>query len=96
MEDLISRQAALDEIDRVRKELVEQGMDGAEHILVHYGRRIIEELPTFDPVKHGKWKEVWNGSRFVYECTICGQPRSGVSEWNYCPNCGARMEKPDE
>lgn len=55
----------------------------------------LDALPTIDPVKHGKWKEVWNDSRccFVYECSICGRPRSGVSEWNYCPNCGAHMDK---
>lgn len=54
-------------------------------------KKDIDAAPTIDPVKCGEWKEVWNGSRFVYECTICGQPRIGVSEWNYCPSCGAKM-----
>ena len=53
----------------------------------------IASVPTIDPVKHGKWKQAWDDLRccFVYECSSCGQPRSGVSEWNYCPTCGARM-----
>lgn len=49
MNDLISRQAAIDEIDKNRQALLSLGMDGAEHILVHYGRRVIEELPTIEP-----------------------------------------------
>lgn len=48
MDELISRQAALAEIDQNRQALLSLGMDGAEHILVHYGRRVIEELPTID------------------------------------------------
>ena len=50
MSDLISRQAALDEIDRARVGLIGLKMLGAEHILVRYGRRIIEEQPTIDAV----------------------------------------------
>lgn len=45
MTDLISRQAAIEAIDKNRQDLLSLGMDGAEHILVHYGRRVIEELP---------------------------------------------------
>ena len=50
-DDLISRQAAFDAIDKNRQELLSLGMDGAEHDLVHYGRRVIEELPTIE-LKH--------------------------------------------
>ena len=48
--ELISRQAALDEIDKNRQALLSLGMDGAEHILCHYGRPVIEDLPTIDAV----------------------------------------------
>ena len=48
MIELISRQAALYEIDKNRNALLQSGMTGAEHILVHYGRRVIEELSTID------------------------------------------------
>lgn len=56
---LIDGDAALEEIDRVRKELLAQGMDGAEHILVRYGRRIIEELPTIDLESEEEKEENW-------------------------------------
>ncbi len=74
MTDLISRQAALAEIDKNREALLSSGMTGAEHILVHYGRRVIEGLPPIEP-KKGKWKDgkvkhIENGElRNVRECS---------------------------
>lgn len=62
MSDLISRKAAIEAIDKNRKDLLSLGMDGAEHILVHYGRRVIEELPTAERVvrcKDCKWYEIY-------------------------------------
>ena len=81
MTDLISRKAAKEAVCSMCRWEGTSNCDESEHP--------VDELPPIDPVKHGKCEEVWNGSRFVYECTICGQPRSGVSEWNYCPDCGA-------
>lgn len=52
---------------------------------------VIEELPTIDPVKHGRW--VMQGT--AYGCSLCGE---GVIHpfHNYCPNCGARMDEVTE
>lgn len=60
MTELISRQAALAEIDKNREALLSSGMTGAEHILVHYGRRVIEELPTIDAVPVVRCKDCKN------------------------------------
>ena len=61
---------------------------------------LIERQPTIDavPVKHGKWSayEV-SGYR---KCSKCGgyvnwNPKPflfGDGEYNYCPNCGAKMD----
>lgn len=56
----------------------------------------VKDLPTVDaePVRHGKWIDR-NGAIVApfwerYECSECGA-RSDNS--NYCPNCGARMDK---
>lgn len=53
------------------------------------------ELPTADvaPVVHGRWK----ASSVLLECQNCGEIYSrlggnGGKAWNYCPNCGARMD----
>ena len=50
MDDLISRQAALDELEQERRRLSALKMYGAEHILVHHAVRTIERLPAVDAV----------------------------------------------
>lgn len=50
MNDLIDRQAALDEIDKNRQTLLSLGMNVEEYVLFHYCRRVIEDLPTIDAV----------------------------------------------
>ena len=46
MSDLIDRQALLGEIEKEREYLVKRGQLGAEHVLVHSLRRIVEEFPS--------------------------------------------------
>lgn len=55
----------------------------------------IEEFPVADvaPVVHGRWKK--SGS--LLECQYCGEIYSQLGgnagkSWNYCPNCGAKMD----
>ena len=52
------------------------------------------------PVKHGHWIEQehcdWVYSK-EYRCSECGKYRLMTNpfgrEWNYCPNCGAKMDE---
>ena len=37
-------------IDKERQILIEQGRPGAEHIVVHHARRLVEEAPTIDAI----------------------------------------------
>ena len=37
-------------IDKEREILIEQGRPGAEHIVVHHARRLIEEAPIVDVI----------------------------------------------
>ena len=48
----------------------------------------IEQAPTIDavPVRHGRWNCDMSGAW----CSVCGEYSEG--EWNYCPNCGAKMD----
>ena len=48
MAEYIDREALLRKIDEERKNLHLLGMDGAEHILARYARRLIEEFPAAD------------------------------------------------
>jgi rubrerythrin len=54
--------------------------------------RAINEEPTADvvEVKHGKWIKDKNR----YTCSECGfYYFANNSKSNYCPNCGAKMDK---
>lgn len=62
----------------------------------------IEALTNVQNMHKGKWikKQVFNPELDKYvpiiECSVCGyEPYYGGSEskFNYCANCGARMEK---
>lgn len=52
---------------------------------------MIKPLEDVAPVVHGKW--ILNDDQ-VYECNDCGYIPSfdGYTYFNYCPNCGARMD----
>ena len=91
-EDCISRQELLSRIDAERKHLLDIKMDGAEHIIVHHARRIIEDMPSVTPKpKTGKWIDVDSlDGALWHECSECGETE--FYSTNYCPNCGAKME----
>lgn len=62
-----------------------------------------EDTIEAEPVRHGHWtrdyESSWGDSRFM--CSVChckesvptcnGEP----SIWDYCPNCGAKMDEQD-
>ena len=86
MDDLISRQAAIDAL--IEGFFPKRGIDAAICA--------IEDLPSAE--RQGKWvneKYRWIKSismwwSAAYECSVCGE--AGIKDWHYCPNCGARME----
>ena len=47
---LIDGDALENAIDKERQILIEQGRPGAEHIVVHHARRLVEEAPTIDAI----------------------------------------------
>ena len=58
-------------------------------------RALILEQPTADvePVRHGRWIGK------TYKCSLCGKwidPLQGDADMNYCPNCGARMDRQEQ
>lgn len=64
---------------------------------------MIADMPTVDPVKHGKWEE-WSGIITVgpegkHHCSLCGGRapyyydagfHKRLTDW--CPGCGAKMD----
>ena len=81
MDDLISRQAAIDAIARLD---IPEDMCVFE-ILSHIELEI-GTLPSAQPErKKGEWSDGYRWQR----CSLCKQ--TGKKSWNYCPNCGADM-----
>lgn len=86
MDDLISRQAALDAL-----------RDAQDHAFNSYhqglirAHKIIADLPSVKQ-KRGKWETKWH-CFFHAELPVCSQC-SEVSpfKYDYCPRCGAKME----
>lgn len=72
--------------------LVEQGWVLQREIMgmgyAYTETKHINEIPTEDvqPVAHGRWKWSEGG-----QCSECGFHNSNFG-YNYCPNCGARMD----
>ena len=88
-EDAISRQAVLD-----KKELVELE-DGQSFYCIDPEQVETLQLVTPQP-KIGHWI---NGDCKGGNCSVCGEyyafyPESG--DFNYCPNCGAKMDEQQE
>ncbi len=58
-------------------------------------RRLLS-IPAADvaPVRHGRWTEREKYTfGTMYDCSICGDRiLDNGHSWNYCPNCGAKMD----
>lgn len=88
--DTVSRQAAIDAIYKCTDIYVTNlppMIDKAE------AYKAISDLPSTQPERTGKWIEYDNSH---CECPFCHEEWSyfdnEVECFNYCPNCGARME----
>ena len=87
--DLISRQAAIDELSYCQTFLYDS-MDKYPKIELGDAKAVLEALPAAEPRK-GRWVEVYlEDGILASRCTACGELDTGVP-LNYCPNCGARM-----
>lgn len=58
---------------------------------------MIEDMPAADiaPVRHGRWEEASDGDGIV--CPFCRTNFCTIiydtEYFNYCPNCGAKMDE---
>ena len=67
-----------------------------------FAQDIIKRIPAANVVerKTGKWEEYGEPNAHgkfeigYHKCNLCGA--IGIKEFNYCPNCGAEMEMPDD
>lgn len=81
-----------DLIERIKKRLKNE-------MIIGWLCSIVDEVPTVDAVEvvHGRWIEKPYLLGTTRYCSICGQNYGmphGV--FNYCPNCGAKMDGGNE
>jgi hypothetical protein len=68
-----------------------------KHIFENTALRHINDAPTVDtrPVVHGEWERIdHDGSWKVCACSVCKKRTNFVNyteAYNFCPNCGAKM-----
>ena len=100
MSDLISRQAAIDALEKWLHGLF--GITEADGTATIF--KTIRQLPPIQPEpKRGKWVRTGSGSLYDhYECSECGKAPKwecmGDNRWKiaftcFCPNCGAKMDE---
>lgn len=96
MDDLISRQAAIDVIDAVfpvdpMKSEYAQGIACGAALAKTY----VEQLPSAQPEwKKGKWVDARDYCG-EFLCSNCHETNINNS-YNYCPYCGAKMKEEEE
>lgn len=63
-------------------------------------KEIVDQMPTVEAVEvvHGRW--VSDKADILFHCSECETQISTDWDyddlvWNYCPNCGAKMDAPE-
>ena len=96
MDDLISRQAAIDALNEYFARIGKLKRGGLREKAISLDTvGAIKTLPTIQP-KRGRWisaDAMFGGVPFY--CSECGENTRdtvmGKPRWNFCPNCGADM-----
>ena len=64
---------------------------------------MVDASPTVDAERHGHWIGIDDEPCEVFECDKCGYITEDIgcadqkpNNFNYCPNCGARMDETGE
>ena len=88
MDDLISRQAAIDAFWEIEVEVRPSAIDAV--------LKMLNNLPSAE--RRGKWiysEEAMFGNPYgSYKCSACDNGM--LHKTNFCPNCGARMKGADD
>lgn len=110
MTDLISRQAAIDTIKKLRlpRTKGERPSEGINRFVwscaIDCAEEMIGHLPSIDHVEHGEWliTEAYPHRAYCSKCYKTYAQTSwvvwedGTLPRKYCPNCGAKMGEVEE
>lgn len=105
MAEYIERGALINELNKLSDECEYYG-EWEDCISSYEGDLfdVVEKVPTADvqKVRHGSWlsikkKNIWGNETSVLQCSACKKFKVGnkgiITEYDYCPNCGAKMKK---
>ena len=98
MSDLISRQAAIDTLEKLSANYTGVGKRDW-HPYVRECQYEIQRMPSAQERKKGKWipHEDEDGEHYGDKCSECGEWYvMPYGKTNYCPNCGADMRGKEE
>lgn len=89
--DMISRQAAIDAFEK------RTHIDWESLKILHPMFEVLEELPSAE--RRGRWIMRIDDlfpEESMMECDQCHEEQPLTCDDNYCPNCGAKMDKSQE
>lgn len=95
---LVDADKVLEQLKQAEKEMMFVTLLGCKAVDIKAVLRYIESMPTVDAVEvvHGRWEPREDVKGFVccsvcHDCNIYDEWPDG-KKWNYCPNCGAKMD----
>ena len=99
MDDLIIKQAAIEHFQRIIDATNTDSrynlgfIDGLEFCINH-----LSTMPSVQPEQRkGKWIGKPIAGYATVRCSVCNDVFLGnEGRWNFCPNCGAEMEKEND
>lgn len=93
MAEYIDRETLMRDIDET---VIFSGRDGRISAEMSGANKVIDRIKTcavadVAPVVHGKVTHVTTDMPYCEygTCNVCG---AYIQAWNYCPNCGAKMD----
>ena len=100
MAKYIAREALVEWLKRVPLKDLSDGLGLCRVIMEDDFKKAIKKMPKgiiadVAPVRHGQWieQEKYTFGTF-YDCSICdNRILDNGHSWNYCPNCGAKMDE---
>ena len=95
----IDRDGLIDQLNTIRR-YVDTNIPAISVMNGIIGTVEAQPVADVEPIKRGKWNVGFDGDGFVFECNVCkeifyeidGENIDSALDFNYCPNCGAKME----
>ena len=103
MAKYIDREALVEWLKRIPLKDLSDGLGLCRVIMEDDFKKAIKKMPKgiiadVTPVRHGRWvKQDKYAFGTFYDCSICDNRILDTgNSWNYCPNCGCRMDGGDD